>query len=131
MNIPNTNTMRPVLEASLHAAASRKIDLLIVEDIAAWASAKGIEMNSNPIALATIEQPADKWIVVLRQMIDEDTIQGVIGRLEYGGHVEARKYLATPELFLRHTVLHELAHIQNGWNQDHEDDCDDWAFDHL
>jgi hypothetical protein len=28
----------------------------------------------------------------------------------------------------RRTVLHELAHLQNGWGSEHEDDWDVWAF---
>jgi hypothetical protein len=45
-----------------------------------------------------------------------------------GGFEALAERLVTPELFLEHLALHELAHLVNDWGQEAEEDCDDWAF---
>lgn len=66
----------------------------------------------------------------LREMDENDTA-GILGRLDFGGHSRERSLLVNPKLFLRHTVLHELAHLENNWGQAYEDECDSWAFERL
>ena len=36
-----------------------------------------------------------------------------------------------PLEFLKHLVLHEVAHIKNDWHQDRETDCDLWVYDQM
>jgi hypothetical protein len=49
--------------------------------------------------------------------------------MEYRGFSDAVQRLAEPLTFLRHLVLHEIAH---GLDQSRgEQDCDGWAFEQL
>jgi hypothetical protein len=61
----------------------------------------------------------------------KDWVASIIDRIEYGGFIRAREVLDSPETFLCHLVLHELAHLENNWGQDQEGQCDAWAFEKL
>ena len=128
MNIPDAESFREVLEAELQQHCDRAVDLLIVPDIAAWAKDRCSNARGNPIAMAVVDQDSGGWGVLVRSSICSQQIQSVIDRIEYSGQFNASELLNTEARFLRHTVLHELAHLANNWDQLHEDDCDEWAF---
>ncbi len=128
MNVPNAERFRETLEAELRKHSSRAVDLLIVPDIAAWATQRCSNAKGNPIAMAIVDQESKGWGILVQSSIGSQHIESVIDRIEYAGHFNAAEILSTEVLFLRHLVLHELAHLENNWDQSHEDDCDEWAF---
>ena len=131
MEIRDTETYRELLEAQLAAHASKAVNLIVVSDIAEWERERGGFPAKSPIALAVIERPSGAWGILVQREIDENAVNGVLSRVSWDGRHKAAERLITPALFLRHLVLHELAHLENGWDQSHEDDCDDWAFERL
>jgi hypothetical protein len=131
MEIADAELYRGLLEQELAENGTRPIDLMIVDDIAQWAEARTGNCHGNPPAMAVVDEASGCWGVLLRRSIDSAWVASIISRVECGGFLQARAVLSSPEVFLRHTVLHELAHLENGWGQDREDDCDEWAFDRL
>lgn len=120
-----------MLESELRSHASQSVELLIVEDIADWAASRNGNAKGNPPAMAVTDGATEAWAILLRRSIDSAWIASILSRIEFGGFHQARSILALPETFLRHTVLHELAHLENGWGQDREEACDEWAFARL
>jgi hypothetical protein len=57
--------------------------------------------------------------------------ESILSRIEFGGFWKTLQVLSTTEKFLEHLVLHELAHLQNDWGQERENDCDAWAFEKM
>lgn len=39
--------------------------------------------------------------------------------------------IETPDEFLKHLVLHEIAHVKHDWRQDRETDCDMWVYEQM
>src|SRR5690349_19394959 len=123
---------RPILEALLEREAPRPVDLLICSSVAEWSKAHGGDGRVDPVAMAVTDGNTGHWGIVLRRVIDDASIKSIFDRMEHcGGFTQCRTVLNTPENFLKHTVLHELAHLANNWGQEHENDCDHWAFERL
>jgi hypothetical protein len=120
-----------MLEAEIQRYAQQRVDLLIVDDIADWAASRTENAKGNPPAMAVTESITGRWGIVLRRAIDAAWIESIVARIEVGANPDAREVLCTPETFLRHLVLHELAHLENGWGQEKENDCDAWAFEKM
>ena len=131
MQIKDSENHRAVLESELRKHASRTVDLLIVDDIGNWAASRNGNTKVNPPAMAVTDGVTGAWAILLRRSIDSGWVASIIDRIEFGGFEQARSVLASPEALLRHTVLHELAHLENRWGQDREEDCDEWAFARL
>lgn len=127
MIIADAEVFREELEAELRLQSSVAVDLLIVPDIAEWAKGRCDNARGNPIAMAIVDQDSGGWGVLLRRSINERQVASVIDRIEWSGRIDASTLLNTPIRFLRHTVLHELAHLANNWGQEREDECDEWA----
>lgn len=128
MEIADTEAYRTILEIEIRKHASRMVELRIVEDIAQWETSRGGNPRRNPSAMAITEGPSSDWVILLRRSISRNSVASILDRVEFGGFPEARSLLTSPETFLRHTVLHELAHLENPWGQDREEACDEWAF---
>lgn len=126
--IANTEQYREALEAVLKTHASAPVDLMIVDDVSEWAKSRIGNARGNPIAMSVIDTPSGAWGIVMRREMSADRIRGVLDRMVFGGYLDAAEVLNDPLRFLEHLVLHELAHLHNGWGQDREDDCDEWAF---
>lgn len=131
MYIRDAEEFRASLETTLEQHAERPVDLLIVPDIEAWSKGRCSNAKGNPIAVAIVDGATGGWGILLRQDIDESSVRSVLDRIAFGGHHDVYKRLTTPAVFLQHLVLHELAHLSHGWDQTHENDCDDWAFERL
>ena len=128
--ISDTGEYREALEAQLKRHASQPVSLVIVDDVEEWA--RGVKgASGNPAAMAVVEHPSGAWRIVMRRELSEERIRGVLDRLFFGGYLKAEESLQEPRVFLEHLVLHELAHLQNNWGQDKEEDCDGWAFERL
>jgi hypothetical protein len=69
-------------------------------------------------------------LIVFKSEINEDDRAGILGRMMFGGFDGELARIESPEAFMEHLVLHEAAHLllPDGAT---EDDCDQWAFDHL
>ena len=120
-----------MLEAELRRHARQPVELLIVDDVAGWASSRQGNARGNPPAMAITDNASGAWGILLRRTIDAEWVASIISRIEFGANPNAREGLSTSELFAKHLVLHELAHLENGWGQERENDCDAWAFDKM
>jgi len=126
--IADAEQYREALEAVLKSHASAPVDLMIVEDVAEWAKGRIGNATGNPIAMSVVATPSGAWGIVMRREMSAEQIRGVLDRMVFGGYLNAAELLNEPRKFLEHLVLHELAHLQNQWGQEREDDCDEWAF---
>jgi hypothetical protein len=128
MNISSTQDYRALFEAIITQNADEPVDLIFVADVAAWCAQRKGENRGNPAAKAIRAGQTKRAGIVLRKEIDSDRVNGINGRLAAGGFWTEADQLNTPETFLTHLVLHELAHLLNNWGQEKENDCDAWAF---
>jgi hypothetical protein len=132
MGSVDAESHRSALEALLKREALRPVDLLIEASVAEWVKSHGGADPSDPVAMAVTDDETGRWGIVLRRNIEESAIGNVLDRIEFvGGFTQCRALLDTPEKFLKHTILHELAHLANSWGQERENDCDGWAFERL
>jgi hypothetical protein len=82
--------------------------------------------------------PADMALIQLPSRISASEINDSLLALAIRGHITGNAKLTqhaeeieTPEAYLEHLVLHEVAHIKNNWGQDRETDCDLWVYEQL
>lgn len=123
---------REALELEIRRHAMQEISLEIVPDIAEWAKANHVVVKGNPIGTSIPVRGHLPRSVMVRAKLNEDDLAGVLGRLDVRGFWdETSEMRKSPLMFLRHLVLHELAHLENDWDQSREDDCDEWAFERL
>lgn len=127
MHISDSADYAADLAQVLTKHSDEPVELLFVEDILTWCRQRNGETRGNPIAMAIRDSVTQQAAILMRRDIDADRIQAVKGRMLFGGFESLATRLDTPELFLRHLVLHELAHL-NGRAQEAEDECDEWAF---
>lgn len=80
----------------------------------------------------------DMPVIQLPSRISAAEIRDSLLALAIRGHATENEKLAqhaaeieTPEAYLEHLVLHEVAHIKHNWGQDRETDCDLWVYDQL
>src|SRR5437879_7112683 len=131
MEVADAETHRSELETEIRQHASRPVDLLVVDDVATWMAEHGGSAERDPVATAVVDAKSGDWAIVLRRSVRSGSVASVLDRIELGGFSQAKDVLTSPLAFLKHTVLHELAHLENAWGQEHEDDCDEWAFARL
>lgn len=108
----------------------------MVDDIAEWCAenSEGLYSASeldNPIGKALWNIPTEPNRVLLRRRITSDQVDEHLLVLHIKGFVDAYDRIRDSETFLKHLVLHEVAHIKHDWGQDRENDCDRWAFEEL
>lgn len=123
----DSENYRGALERVIDKHTREPAQLLIIDEVADGRTG----MCNTPIAMAMKDGQTNAWRILLKRRIDSDRIERVVGLLEVRGFLKARILLDTPERFLEHVVLHELAHLNNDWGQDRDADCDEWAFDKL
>jgi hypothetical protein len=129
--ISNMEEFRPELESLLSKFASEPVHLFIVPDIEDWSLERSGNLVGNPAGFAIRDGVTNVAAILLRQEITEDSAQSIIQRIVFGGHESVRERLNNPKALARHLVLHELAHLVSDWGQEHEDDCDAWAFERM
>jgi hypothetical protein len=121
-----------MLQSVAAAHAPKPVELVIVESVGEWSKEQGIgNARGDPQAMAIATPDRSKWAVVMRQTIDEGTVESTISLMELRGFEQCRESLSSPAAYARHLVLHELAHLANEWGQERERDCDVWAFERL
>jgi hypothetical protein len=128
MEIEDSETYRSILEAEICRQTDHAFELLIVNDVAEWAAERSGSIKNNPPASAVVDGETGTWGILLRRTIDDNWVNSILDRIEFGGFCRTKEVLNTPEIFLRHLVLHEVAHLTNDWCQENENDCDAWAF---
>ncbi len=108
MEIINSETFREILEIEVGRHTPHPFEWLIVEDIAQWSVGRVGNLKGNPPALAIIDGQSGRCGILLRRSIKQDWVESIISRIEFGGFMKASEVLNSPDLFLRHLVLHEL-----------------------
>ncbi len=131
MRIDNADDYASALQAELSRHASRPVKLMIVDDIAGWTAERDEPCARNPSAMAITDGDGADWAVLLRRCLTDEAVDGVLGRMRAGGFRDVDERLDCAERFLRHTVLHELAHLERFPGKEHEDECDRWAFERM
>jgi hypothetical protein len=131
MDVADSESHRAMLKAEIHRYASRAVDLVIVEDIANWAAERKGNAKGNPPAMAVVDRETEGWGILLRRSINQAWVKSVLDGMFVRGIYDVQDRLISTELFLKHTVLHELAHLENDWGQERETDCAPWAFERL
>jgi hypothetical protein len=119
------------LEALLTQHASSPVQLLVVPDVQDWVRNNAPHLPSSRWGMALKDQSTGAAAIVLRQHFTEEQAGSVAGRVAFSGVANALELLGTPRQFARHLLLHELAHLENGWGQEREAECDLWAAERL
>ena len=132
MHIQDIEIYRSELEGLIKRFATKTVSLVSAETVSSWAKANAYSVRGDPIAAAFPPISNNSFIIAIRRVIDERSISSVIDALVVTGFAtESEQLENSPYLFLSHTVLHELAHIENEWGQEFEAECDLWAFSRL
>ncbi|OGW32665.1 MAG: hypothetical protein A2X59_04090 [Nitrospirae bacterium GWC2_42_7] len=105
----------------------KHITIKIVNDINQFCKQHGVNIgNHSPFSPAIALKPRT---IVIASQIDKDS---PIERIERCGFKNIVEQLRINDVdFLIHLLLHELAHLLNNWPQEHECDCDKWAFEEM
>lgn len=132
MDLSSVAAYLPNLEALLAEHATQPTAVVLVKDVESWAAENRLKVQGNPIGTCFDSRGELPRRIVIRESISEEGVGGVLGRLDFRGYwVETRTLRSDPVAFLGHLLLHELAHLENNWGQEREDDCDAWAFSRL
>jgi hypothetical protein len=132
MQIPDVEIYRSELEALVERFATKTVSLVSAEGVRSWAIANAYSVKGDPISAAFPPNRSHSFVIAIRRAIDERSIRSVVDGLAVTGFAKECKRLEGGALqFLSHTVLHELAHIENEWGQEFEAKCDHWAFARL
>jgi hypothetical protein len=132
MDIPNVSAYCSDLDALVAKHATQRTKIVLVDDIERWAVSNHLRVVGNPVGTCFETQGQEPRRIVIREAVSEERVNRILGRLDFRGYWdETRALRANPAEFLRHLVLHELAHLENNWGQELEDDCDVWAFARL
>ena len=130
-SILDSESFKDILEAEIVKNYHAPVDIVFVEDVADWFAKRSDDCINNPVSVAVRDGITGGHGIIMCKEINSDRVESIICRMHFGGFDNAEEILCTPEIFMRHLILHELAHISNNWGQDREDDCDAWAFDRL
>ena len=117
----------------LQAMASRYPFVLesleFAPDIAKWSSAHGVAEQKPFLPGTTVQNPTTGgYSICLRSWITQDIIRSVTGRLAALGF-DVDELETDPRQFVRHLLLHEIAHALDKTRTEKE--CDQWAFEQL
>lgn len=128
----------PTIQVELHRDANnqtldkvglRDYSLQFVDSIYDAAKSAGVdEKDHDRIAMALLAN--GNPLIVFKSEITQSDRCGVLGRLMFGGFDADLTRIQSPEMFLEHLVLHEAAHLVLP-DDATEEDCVQWAFDHL
>jgi hypothetical protein len=116
---------------------SRHIDAMveITKDTADW-FAKHPELvkkedATSKLGMAFWNHPTEPNRIVLKEMISRSEVDDHLLVLFTKGFKNVYYEIEDNEAFLKHLVLHEIAHIKHNWVQSDEYKCDQWAFEEL
>jgi len=116
---------------------SRHIDAIIeiTEDTAKWC-AKHPELvkkedADSKLGMAFWNHPTEPNRIVLKETISDNEVDNHLLVLFIKGFNNVYYEIEDNGAFLKHLILHEIAHIKFNWVQSDEDKCDQWAFEEL
>ncbi|MBZ0157146.1 MAG: hypothetical protein K8I29_13150 [Alphaproteobacteria bacterium] len=128
MNSILTAAHRIFIDASI-AEFSRGPIVLIIDNVPEWCRRHNIEeYNPSQTARAFRVQQTGKGVILLASLITPAMRRSVEIFIEQSGYSEEVKALRKDRDFLKHLVLHEIAHLNYGWGEGEESLCDEWAF---
>ena len=130
-SIEDSSRFRDLLKALVSQHCPFPVDIYFVPDIAQHFGSSANGLTGSPVGVAVRSDTTGAAEIYVRTSIDPARVQSVLDRIDMGTGVESSELISTTELFMRHLVLHELAHLVNDWGQEREDDCNSWAFQRL
>ncbi len=100
-------------------------DLIPVEDVQEWCTKRDIE-EKNPFRTANCvkETQSGQYKIIICKKITCDQISSIEGAMICREHRSKFSQLTSDWLFLKHLLLHEIAHSKGMG----ENDADIWAF---
>jgi hypothetical protein len=105
-------------------------DVEIVPSIQDWCKANGVpEDNPSRTGKTLKNLTTGRHLILLPELITEGMASSVRYAMLYRGFSDVLEQLSEPRTFLRHLVLHEIAHGLDASRG--EQDCDRWAFEQL
>ena len=105
-------------------------DVKVVLSIQDWCKENGVEEDSPFRTGKTLKNlTTGRHLILLPDVITDEMASSVRFAMEFRGFAGAVEQLAEPITFLRHLVLHEIAHGLD--DKRSERDCDRWAFKQL
>ena len=103
-------------------------DVEVVPSIQEWCKQHGVPEDSPFRSGKTLKNTdTGRHLILLPEIITDDMRSSVKSAMELRG--SSVQDLVEPLTFLRHLVLHEIAHGLDGNRS--EQDCDRWAFEQL
>lgn len=124
----NMNLYTQNVESICNQYGLEKTNIIFTDNPYEWAIKRGIEnVQPRDIAFSTVEFPFNRKIIVLANNISSDSANSVWSRIDYSIGFKRAGKINTPELFVKHLILHEIAHVVNKMKQPEERKADDWA----
>ena len=105
-------------------------DVHVVPSIQEWCQENGVTEDSPWRAGKIVRSNENgRYLILLAEQITPEMASSAISALEFRGFVADAGVLSDPQAFVRHLVLHEIAHGLDGTRS--EAACDAWAFQQL
>jgi len=105
-------------------------DVEVVPSIQEWCKQHGVpEESPSRTGKIVKNTTTGRYLILVPDVITDEMSSSVKYAMEFRGFSSAVRELAEPLAFLRHLVLHEIAHGLDGDRS--EQDCDRWAFEQL
>lgn len=130
MEIADARLYAEGMRRQIERFATLAIQLEIVDDVQQWCvQHQTTDCKGNPAFRAvkcgggTLE-----GIILVQRRIEAPQLASITSRINIP---TAAALLATPQEWMNFQVLHELAHLENQWAQEREDDCDEWAMERF
>ena len=105
-------------------------DIELVPNIQEWCEKHGVPEDSpSRTGKMVRNNQTGRYVILLPERITSDMVFSVVAAMEWRGFGSDVGQLSDPLAFVRHLVLHEIAH-----GLDHtrtEAACDEWAFQQL
>jgi hypothetical protein len=108
------------------------VELVLVPSVKAWCEATQAAVQSPfKCGAALRNRETGRFVVLLAEEITPDmhASRMAVLRMRPSLNDDRRKQLEVPQGFVRHLLLHEVAHALDSTRN--EEQCDDWAFQQL
>ena len=108
------------------------LDVLVTPDVQAWCKERNVA-ESNPFRCgkALRYNETGRHLILLADPVSGDMHASALSAMEHRGNLthEQLTTLRQPGAFVKHLVLHEVAHALDSRRT--EDECDEWALTQL
>lgn len=103
-------------------------NLILTPNPGVWARDKDIQnIKIWDIAFSTIEHPSERKLIIFSEIMPYNSIRSILSRIDFSIGTKRCKKLDSPESFIIHLTLHEIAHLVKKMTQEEEEKADDWA----